>query len=163
MLRLALDIGAWDFIGHWVLEIGASCSKNKLQDVANFGEEGVTVLPLDVLHSERVVAQVEPFEFLPEGRTCLAEAVSLRHRDLDAAARHAVVLLSGEAVAVRVRLTVGLEHSRVHVLCMSANAFGSDWSQLESGTFRFRDPLNKERRFIPCRWSRSRTSCDQQA
>ena len=32
------------------------------------------------------------------------------------------------------------------VLCMSANAFGSDWAQLESGTFRFRDPLNKELR-----------------
>ncbi|MBI3418381.1 MAG: toll/interleukin-1 receptor domain-containing protein [Verrucomicrobia bacterium] len=45
----------------------------------------------------------------------------------------------------------GLEHSRVLVLCMSANAFGSDWAQLESGTFRFRDPLNKERRFIPLR------------
>jgi hypothetical protein len=37
------------------------------------------------------------------------------------------------------------------VLCMSANAFGSDWAQLEAGTFRFRDPLNKERRFIPLR------------
>ena len=37
------------------------------------------------------------------------------------------------------------------VLCMSANAFGSDWAQLESGTFRFRDPLNRERRFIPLR------------
>ena len=36
-------------------------------------------------------------------------------------------------------------------LCMSANAFGSDWVQLESGTFRFRDPLNKERRFLPLR------------
>ena len=44
-----------------------------------------------------------------------------------------------------------LEHSRVLVLCMSANAFGSDWAQLESGTFRFRDPLNKERRFLPLR------------
>jgi hypothetical protein len=30
-------------------------------------------------------------------------------------------------------------------------AFGSDWAQLEAGTFRFRDPLNKERRFIPLR------------
>ena len=29
----------------------------------------------------------------------------------------------------------GLENSRVLVLCMSANAFGSDWSQLESYTF----------------------------
>jgi small GTP-binding protein len=45
----------------------------------------------------------------------------------------------------------GLEESRVLVLCMSANAFGSEWTQLESGTFRFRDPLNKERRFIPLR------------
>ena len=40
--------------------------------------------------------------------------------------------------------------------CMSANAFGSDWAQLESGTLRtgprpFRDPLNKERRFLPLR------------
>ena len=34
---------------------------------------------------------------------------------------------------------------------MSANAFGSDWAQLESQTFRFRDPLNKERRFLPLR------------
>ena len=33
-----------------------------------------------------------------------------------------------------------LEHSRVLVLCMSANAFGSDWAQLESGTFRFPMP-----------------------
>ena len=45
----------------------------------------------------------------------------------------------------------GLERSRVLVLCMSAHAFGSDWPQLEAGTFRFRDPLNKERRFIPVR------------
>ena len=37
------------------------------------------------------------------------------------------------------------------LLCMSANAFGSDWTQLESHTFRFRDPLNKDRRFIPLR------------
>ena len=34
---------------------------------------------------------------------------------------------------------------------MSANAFGSDWAHLEAGTFRFRDPLNKERQFIPLR------------
>src|SRR5215213_9269985 len=49
------------------------------------------------------------------------------------------------------KIEEGLEHSRVLVLCMSANAFGSDWAQLESQTFRFRDPLNKERRFIPLR------------
>ena len=33
----------------------------------------------------------------------------------------------------------------------ATDAFGSDWAQLESGTFRFRDPLNQERRFIPMR------------
>ncbi len=49
------------------------------------------------------------------------------------------------------KIEEGLEHSRVLVLCMSANAFGSDWSQLEAGTFRFRDPLNKDRRFVPLR------------
>jgi small GTP-binding protein len=45
----------------------------------------------------------------------------------------------------------GLERSRVLVLCMSANAFGADWDQLEASTFRFRDPLNVERRFVPLR------------
>lgn len=45
----------------------------------------------------------------------------------------------------------GLEKSRVLVLCMSENAFGSDWPRLESGTFRFRDPLNRQRRFVPVR------------
>src|SRR5262245_1643849 len=49
----------------------------------------------------------------------------------------------------------GLEDSRVLVLFMSANAFGSDWTPLESGAFRFRDPLNKERRFIPVRLDES--------
>lgn len=45
----------------------------------------------------------------------------------------------------------GLETSRTLVLCMSKHAFASDWSKLESYTFRFRDPLNKSRRFIPVR------------
>jgi small GTP-binding protein len=49
------------------------------------------------------------------------------------------------------KIEEGLEYSRVLLLCMSVNAFGSDWTQLEAGTFRFRDPLNKERRFIPLR------------
>ena len=53
--------------------------------------------------------------------------------------------------SIPARIEEGLEHSRVLLLCMSANAFGSDWSQLESYTFRFRDPLNKGRRFIPLR------------
>jgi small GTP-binding protein len=49
------------------------------------------------------------------------------------------------------KIEEGLERSRVLVLCMSANAFRTNWAQLEAGTFRFRDPLNKERRFIPLR------------
>src|SRR5579885_1380408 len=49
------------------------------------------------------------------------------------------------------KIDEGLERSRVLVLCMSANAFGSDWAQLESYIYRFRDPLNKQRRFIPLR------------
>src|SRR5262245_49425686 len=53
--------------------------------------------------------------------------------------------------SIPAKLEEGLERSRVLVLCMSANAFGSDWAALESGTFRFRDPLNKGRRFIPLR------------
>ena len=53
--------------------------------------------------------------------------------------------------SIPAKIEEGLEHSRVLVLCMSANAFGSDWAQLEAGTFRFRDPLNRERRFIPLR------------
>lgn len=59
------------------------------------------------------------------------------------------VLKPGDNIPATIEF--GLEQSRVLVLCMSANAFGSDWAQLESGTFRFRDPLNKERRFIPMR------------
>src|ERR1043165_4545662 len=59
------------------------------------------------------------------------------------------VLRPGDSILSKVE--EGLEHSRVLVLCMSANAFGSDWAQLESYTYRFRDPLNKERRFIPLR------------
>lgn len=45
----------------------------------------------------------------------------------------------------------GLESSRVLVLAMSRHALESEWATLESGTFRFRDPTNKARRFIPLR------------
>src|SRR5262245_52660590 len=59
------------------------------------------------------------------------------------------VLKPGDSIPSRIE--EGLEHSRVLVLFMSANAFGSEWATLESYTFRFKDPLNKERRFIPLR------------
>lgn len=48
-------------------------------------------------------------------------------------------------------LDSALDRSRTLVLFMSANALASDWVKLESGTLRFRDPLNKAKRFIPVR------------
>jgi hypothetical protein len=56
------------------------------------------------------------------------------------------VLKPGDTIPAKIK--EGLEHSCVLVLYMSANAFGSDWAQLEGGTFLFRDPLNRECRFI---------------
>src|SRR5215831_10018891 len=53
--------------------------------------------------------------------------------------------------SIPARIEDGLESSYVLVLCLSANAFAADWPTLESQTFRFRDPLNKDRRFIPLR------------
>src|SRR6185369_4232223 len=43
----------------------------------------------------------------------------------------------------------GLETSRTLVLCMSPAAFKSDWVDLERSTGVFRDPANRNRRFIP--------------
>ena len=49
------------------------------------------------------------------------------------------------------KIEYGLENSRLLLLCISAHALGADWVLLESQSFRFRDPLNKERRLIPLR------------
>ena len=43
----------------------------------------------------------------------------------------------------------GLDQSRVQVLCLSPAALSSGWIALEHNTVLFRDPSNKERRFIP--------------
>lgn len=42
----------------------------------------------------------------------------------------------------------GLEYSTVLLLCMSVQAFGSDWALLQSHTAVFRDPLNRARRLL---------------
>ena len=52
---------------------------------------------------------------------------------------------------ISAKIEEGLEHSAVLLLCMSANAFGSDWVSLEGHTAIFRDPQNLERRFLPLR------------
>jgi len=73
----------------------------------------------------------------------------------------------GNADRILAKIEDGLERSRVLPLahrmgegarragegCISANAFGSDPAAagLVSGTLRFRNPLNKERRFLPLR------------
>ena len=51
--------------------------------------------------------------------------------------------------SIPAKIEDGLEQSRVLVLCMSAEALAGDWPRLESYTFRFKDPLNHKRRFIP--------------
>jgi small GTP-binding protein len=45
----------------------------------------------------------------------------------------------------------GLEHSRILLLFMSRNGFGSDWVTVEHQAILFADPLNRKRRFIPLR------------
>jgi len=53
--------------------------------------------------------------------------------------------------SIPMRIEEGLEQSSKLVFCMSANSLGSDWATVEGQTFRFRDPINRERRFIPLR------------
>lgn len=54
---------------------------------------------------------------------------------------------SGDVIVQKV--DSGLESARSFVLAMSAHAFGSDWVGLERTTVIHRDPMNRERRFIP--------------
>ncbi len=49
------------------------------------------------------------------------------------------------------KIDQGLELSRTLIVCLSSNSIGSDWAQMETGVFRFRDPLNKSRRLLPLR------------
>jgi WD40 repeat protein len=49
------------------------------------------------------------------------------------------------------KIQQGLQQSRILLLCMSRQAFGSEWVTLEHQTILFRDPTNTERRFIPLR------------
>lgn len=56
---------------------------------------------------------------------------------------------------IGLKIEHGLEHSRTLLLCMSENAFTSNWVQLERHTVLFRDPTNSQRRFIPIRLDES--------
>jgi len=57
------------------------------------------------------------------------------------------VIRAGDAIYLAIEH--GLEASRTLVLCMSPAAFGSDWVGLERDPVLFRDPVNRDRRFIP--------------
>src|SRR5215469_8763331 len=48
-------------------------------------------------------------------------------------------------------IPLALVKSRVLVICWSKNYAGSEWGQFEANTFRFRDPNNRDRRFVPLR------------
>jgi small GTP-binding protein len=48
-------------------------------------------------------------------------------------------------------IDTALDQSRVMLLFMSRNSLSDQWSQLEKRSFKFRDPANKERRFVPVR------------
>jgi hypothetical protein len=61
------------------------------------------------------------------------------------------VMLKVEVGRMKAEVSIHPSSFKLHllpVLCMSANALGSDWALFESGTFRFRESLNKERRVI---------------
>src|SRR5262249_5008162 len=45
----------------------------------------------------------------------------------------------------------GLQRSRILLLFLSRHSLDSDWAALEHQTILFRDPTNKDRRFIPLR------------
>lgn len=54
------------------------------------------------------------------------------------------------------KIEKGLEHSRTLLFCISRNTFGNDWPYLERRIYRFKDPLNRDRRFIPLRLDNSK-------
>ena len=57
------------------------------------------------------------------------------------------VIQPGDPIGLKIE--EGLQNSRVLILCMSQDAFDSEWVSLERHTIIFRDPTNKDRRFIP--------------
>jgi hypothetical protein len=51
--------------------------------------------------------------------------------------------------SIPLKIQQGLEQSRTLLMCMSPAYFGSEWGTLEHLTLIFRDPMNKQRRFVP--------------
>ncbi|MEO5370721.1 MAG: toll/interleukin-1 receptor domain-containing protein [Magnetococcus sp. DMHC-1] len=59
------------------------------------------------------------------------------------------VVLPGEPIYPAIEK--GMDGSRVGVLILSRHSVGAEWPEMERSTFIFRDPTNKERRFVPLR------------
>lgn len=57
------------------------------------------------------------------------------------------VILSGMSIPEAIE--EGLQGSKTLLLIMSDDAFASDWVTLERQTARFRDPMNRDNRFVP--------------
>jgi hypothetical protein len=112
-------------------------------------------------HNSKDKAVVRPLA--ERVRTCRAEAAGRRRKDGLKVWFDEWVLKPGDSIPAKIdppslksygATREGLEHSRVLVLCMSANAVGSDWAKLAAGTsgrdnLPFRAPLNQEPLSIP--------------
>jgi TIR domain/WD domain, G-beta repeat len=59
------------------------------------------------------------------------------------------IIQPGDSIPLAVKN--GLLKSRVLAICWSKNYAGSEWGQFEANTFVFRDPNNRDRRFMPLR------------
>lgn len=67
-----------------------------------------------------------------------------------------IFLRPGNSIPAKVE--VGLEQTRVLVLCLSAEVLADDWPKLESHTFRLKSRLSKGSRFVPVRLVEVRSS-----
>jgi len=57
------------------------------------------------------------------------------------------IIQPGDSIPVAIKN--GLERSHVVAICWSKDYSESEWGQFEANTFLFRDPNNRERRFVP--------------
>jgi WD40 repeat protein len=66
------------------------------------------------------------------------------------------VIQTGDSIPLAIKK--GLAKSRVLVICWSKNYADSEWAQFETNTFQFRDPNDRERRFVPLRLDKQEMS-----
>jgi len=84
-----------------------------------------------------------------KGKALVGELATRLQRDSVRAWLNERQIKPGDSIPVK--FEEELEYPLMQVLCISANAFGSDRAQLKADPFRLRIPLNKERHFISLR------------